>query len=838
MPRLPAPEDYGVSTPTNSRGITNIRPLQHTADPSAGLAIGLAGNAFGEMVKKHTDELDAAKAQEALTKIRQARLDLTLGDNGAYKVKGGNVITPTFMSGYKQQMETAIAGAMTGLTPSQIAKVKAHADNELMGFQGDVLKHSMSEGERYKGLVVQGARMTETNAGILQWADPAAFEKSRVRLAESVAEEAQRAGVRPEDKDLLLAMTSKAMSPLIAGAATAAIDARNPARARELLETNRLTLDPSTRHSLLKQVVHLEEAEKTRGVSASVVKQALQDMTPEARVQRAINTVTGRATGGGFDTIIGPLLAREGGKNPNDAGKGLTNRGINISAHPGVDVANLTEAGAKEIYKRDYWDANKIGELRPEVQALVFDGVVNHGTEFKTKLVAAARGGASVEQLAQMRKEEYSRLATANPAKFGKYLASWNARVEETAGAAGTPAGVNILELQRRFDTTAEVLAAAVTSPEAVEKAKKDYKKAALIAKDPGLTPMLPPGYNAEVDGPLTFMSFLPNSRDVRAKVSRIEKEAGSGTWSRPSTAELERRAAPLLAGSPHLLKDAVALADAQMQKVDEEQKYQVDAAKKEAYELLLNGTHFAELPPKVVARLRGKDLEEVRNTFDAHFAKTNTIDPPEIIKQVNANPSILASWSDTNWLRIKSTLRGDTANRLEKQRNALKNGDDSIEAVNDGDIDNALVRAMDQLNIKKPKESSGDAEHARWFSARALLHDSVMQQQKATGKKMTEDDISKFVGKQFMVNTKLKDSFFSFGMGNVSAVASIVSPTVGKWLKPDDNVVPTITMSYADIPGSELDALKEDLQKRGNAKPTEMQLLTEYKMRKLGLRK
>ena len=58
-----------------------------------------------------------------------------------------------------------------------------------------------------------------------------------------------------------------------------------------------------------------------------------------------------------FDEIIDIVLEHEGGyvNDPDDPG-GETNFGIAKRSHPDVDIANLTKAGAKEIYKAEYWD--------------------------------------------------------------------------------------------------------------------------------------------------------------------------------------------------------------------------------------------------------------------------------------------------------------------------------------------------------------------------------------------------------------------------------------------------------------------------------------------------
>jgi len=81
-----------------------------------------------------------------------------------------------------------------------------------------------------------------------------------------------------------------------------------------------------------------------------------------------------------FDQCFDKLISHEGGyvNDPRDAG-GETKFGISKRAYPQVDIKNLTLEGAKEIYKRDYWDRAQCDKLPPMLAYLVFDAGVNSG---------------------------------------------------------------------------------------------------------------------------------------------------------------------------------------------------------------------------------------------------------------------------------------------------------------------------------------------------------------------------------------------------------------------------------------------------------------------------
>lgn len=80
--------------------------------------------------------------------------------------------------------------------------------------------------------------------------------------------------------------------------------------------------------------------------------------------------------GRAFDLVIG----HEGGlvDDPKDPG-GITRFGISQRAYPGEDIPNLTLERAKQLYRRDYWDAIKGDQLPEPLGLCLFDFAVNSG---------------------------------------------------------------------------------------------------------------------------------------------------------------------------------------------------------------------------------------------------------------------------------------------------------------------------------------------------------------------------------------------------------------------------------------------------------------------------
>jgi hypothetical protein len=95
-----------------------------------------------------------------------------------------------------------------------------------------------------------------------------------------------------------------------------------------------------------------------------------------------------------FDEIIDITLEHEGGyvHDPNDLG-GETNFGIAGRFYPDVDIKNLTKDGAKEIYRKDYWDKNKIDDVSDGLKHIYFDMCVNQGRGTAVKILQRAING-------------------------------------------------------------------------------------------------------------------------------------------------------------------------------------------------------------------------------------------------------------------------------------------------------------------------------------------------------------------------------------------------------------------------------------------------------------
>jgi lysozyme family protein len=173
-----------------------------------------------------------------------------------------------------------------------------------------------------------------------------------------------------------------------------------------------------------------------------------------------------------FRPALEIILKHEGGETV-DTG-GYTKWGISQKAYPLLDIKNMTIAQMEAIYKRDYWDKIQGDKIKDQnVATVIFDYAVNAGVGAAVKavqslvnvpvdgglgpvtLAAINRAGPSLAgKITQQRIGFYTRLASSNPAKYGKYLKGWIKRAESffsVAPVATGGAGIALLAIGAIF---------------------------------------------------------------------------------------------------------------------------------------------------------------------------------------------------------------------------------------------------------------------------------------------------------------------------------------------------------------------------------------------------
>lgn len=121
-----------------------------------------------------------------------------------------------------------------------------------------------------------------------------------------------------------------------------------------------------------------------------------------------------------FDPAVRKTLVNEGGDRcttiAGDTG-GTTKYGISKRAYPQLDIAQLTEDQAKDIYRADYWNAIRGDDIASQpVAENLFDTAVNMGPRQAVRLAQVALGVKPVD--GQLGPGTLAALNAADPYRF------------------------------------------------------------------------------------------------------------------------------------------------------------------------------------------------------------------------------------------------------------------------------------------------------------------------------------------------------------------------------------------------------------------------------------
>lgn len=155
---------------------------------------------------------------------------------------------------------------------------------------------------------------------------------------------------------------------------------------------------------------------------------------------------------GDWEKAIDFVLRMEGGysNDPHDPG-GETKYGISKKSYPNLDIKNLTDQQAREIYKKDYWEACNCDELPTSFAIGTFDCAVNQGVGKAKRILqialdmenidgiigpktiaasfkAAQDGSGRIRKMLATRFSDYARLMVENN-NLLVYALNWSYRV-------------------------------------------------------------------------------------------------------------------------------------------------------------------------------------------------------------------------------------------------------------------------------------------------------------------------------------------------------------------------------------------------------------------------
>jgi soluble lytic murein transglycosylase len=222
---------------------------------------------------------------------------------------------------------------------------------------------------------------------------------------------------------------------------------------------------------------------------------------------------------------------------------------------------------------------------------------------------------------------------------------------------------------------------------------------------------------------------------------------------------------------------------------------------------LMQNGGRFSALPYAVRSQIPADRVDNVLS-FAQKVAKGDDITNPAVYQKLS-DPLTLRRLSDNEFFQLRAELSEADFKHFSAQRAAaLDKSTNKTEEINMSAMNSALRDRFQSLGMD-PTPKDGSDEAARVGAIKKFVTDSMLSQQKITGKQMTDAEVEKHIDGLFAKSVSFRTSFLGFDSGKTSQRL--------------------LTVQASDIPGETRDALIKDFKAHGIDKPTDADLLGAY---------
>lgn len=411
VPRKDVPEIATAALPSVRQQID--APAMAFGDGGAGMrSASQALSSLSDMANKRVmDEMETQASVRSLELSNLARRELNKfiydPENGLLTRKGGSAQsarsdTETFLEDLKQRYTN-----MEGESPRVLEMMRGEMSKIYDSGMDLADRHQFTELTSYRDEQLRSRVTNNMEEQALNFNDEATFNRIQADTRDSIMTQARVGGWSPEKTQQEL---TKALSTARAAQFTAMVNQDKP--------DNTLLAYKAFQEARRRGQIGFEESMKLDSMFDAAL--------PKAAAQVSMSEMRG-AGATSADAISFVMHELEGGAQTVQDGGGISRFGINSVANPSVDVANLTAEQAAKIYQSDYW--NKVVEpsMSPQMQMVAFDTAVNHGVPKAQTLIRQANGNPA--RLMQLRLDEYNRLATENPQKYGEQLNGWKNRL-------------------------------------------------------------------------------------------------------------------------------------------------------------------------------------------------------------------------------------------------------------------------------------------------------------------------------------------------------------------------------------------------------------------------
>lgn len=434
--------------------------------------MGKATLSLGLQMEKIGDEIRDANVKAQDTAVVSKMQDVLYNKESGYLWTKGLDSKDKFEDA-KEQFNKSVQDARAQLTdPKEQAAFDRAMGRHYNTFNAAISRHAGEQIRVYSNAESEARQTKYQDMAIANFGTPQFQQYVNTAMAEADA----RAELNGMGKDARDVLRLKASNQIYGNVVT------------NLMLNNKYTEAKSVLDDASKKGLITEEAKLTLNRSL------IAGYNRESGKNAGDNIYNNRGPAGtDFNTISQWVLGKEGGYVKNDAGKGETNFGVNISANPDVNVKNLTQEKALQIYKTRYWDEIKADSLPPEMRALAFNAAINMGQGAAKELLAEA--GNDPAKFAELQRQRYDRIIAADeqlknssdPKKREKYrnLAQyrdqWISRVDQLEAGAGGEASLggmlrqaDMIEDKEQRDTAKAQIKQLYSEEKAVKEA--DYK--------------------------------------------------------------------------------------------------------------------------------------------------------------------------------------------------------------------------------------------------------------------------------------------------------------------------------------------------------------------------
>lgn len=274
MAKLPTAEALGTRPDSRpAGGVVSYRPQSGGEAPALALVqtgqkLERLGDELHQQAKIEEKRLNTLRAEEAWNSLRDAQLDLTVGDqNGFTRKRGGDAVNQPLLKDYSDRFSEVVKRIADGLSNDEQKELfRKRASVSGLEFKEGLLRHVARETDTYSKQVYGATLDTEIRGITSSWNQPNAIALSMERINATINREAERSGWAPEMvADERLKAESKVHSAVIGQA----LATGQTAFAEQYYNANKDGIDLQTAKTLQKAVEDGAQKQLANGYQSS-----------------------------------------------------------------------------------------------------------------------------------------------------------------------------------------------------------------------------------------------------------------------------------------------------------------------------------------------------------------------------------------------------------------------------------------------------------------------------------------------------------------------------------------------------------------------------------------